>query len=455
VGEAKDGKEASLIKDQETMDSILNTLSHTKNLILYGPPGTGKTFFAKKVSEVLVRQGSIEGISEEARLQDVADHLTFHDLLALGMYLNNPDGRYTAPELQLLPIIQARYELSPVKHPNNQIWGYLQTHSTPESETVNISRRSEPFLFDKDDQSRWFLTNFGIQYITENLSEDLKKIQSQVKDVDIDDFIEWITFHQSYSYEEFIEGLRPVTSEEDPSIINYEVVPGAFKKIAKRAGADTENNYVIIIDEINRGNIIKIFGELISLIEDDKRAGEPNELKVALAYSPDGYFSVPSNLYLIGTMNTADRSIALLDAALRRRFAFQEIMPSPEILDDLVVESAEEAVNIGDLLRNINKKIIMQIDRDHQIGHSYFLKLKDVKKEEQPEVLEYIWNHQVFPLLREYFYSQPEELFELLQPMYDDEGMTKEDLMLGKSAFEFKNLSGDDLLYALSALAEV
>ena len=434
--------------------SILSTLAFTRNLILYGPPGTGKTYFANKVAQVIVKPSSEEGISKNVRLQKVADRLTFYELLALAMYLNDPSGRFAVPELRTEPIIQARHELSPVKHPNNQAWGYLQSHSSPASETVQISHRSEPFLFDKDDESCWFLTERGIEYIEENLLDEINYLQNEIQESDLFEFIEWVTFHQSYSYEEFIEGLRPVSSEEDVGDISYQVVPGAFKKIAKKAEVDPENNYVVIIDEINRGNIAKIFGELITLIEDDKRKGEENHLEVALAYSPEVTFSVPNNLYLIGTMNTADRSIALLDAALRRRFAFQEIMPSPELLDHLTVEGTEASVNLGALLRSINQKVIEKVDRDHQIGHSYFLKLAEIEPQERPEMLEFIWNHQVFPLLQEYFYNQPEELFEVLQPMYADSGVTKQELMMGRAIYEFEPLTGDDFIYAMAALVE-
>ncbi len=436
----------------ETIESILATLTYSRNLILYGPPGTGKTFIAHKVAEILAKPRTGEGVSQAVKLQEVAGRLTFYELLALGMYMKDPDGRHPVPELQKLPIIDARFAVSPVKRPGSQIWGYMQSHSTPASETVKIARRSEPYLFDKDEESRWLLTEAGKTYVEENLGDDLGSLTSGRKPVGIEAFIEWVTFHQSYAYEEFIEGLRPVPSEEEPGAITYEVVPGAFKRIATKAAADPDNNYVLVIDEINRGNIAKIFGELITLIEDDKRSGEENALSIALAYSPDRRFSVPSNLYIIGTMNTADRSIALLDLALRRRFSFEEIMPQPELLDGVTVDGPEATVQLGGLLRALNEKLRSLRDRDHQIGHSYFLKVRDAKEVDRVDMLEYVWNRQIMPLLQEYFYSQPERLLELLAPMYPEVSISGTGAPGGGLTEDLDPLSGDELLFALSSL---
>ena len=182
--------------------------------------------------------------------------------------------------------------------------------------------------------------------------------------------------------------------------------------------------YVFIIDEINRGDISKIFGELITLIEEDKRIGNKYQIKITLPYSKEP-FGVPNNLYIIGTMNTADRSIALLDTALRRRFDFEEIMPRPKLLNNKVIEGTN--INLQALLTRINERITNKYDRDHQIGHSY---LMGVNTKEQ---LERAYKNRILPLLNEYFYNESKTVAEILNCSEDELKISDFVSILGKA----------------------
>ncbi|MGL5869259.1 McrB family protein [Clostridium chrysemydis] len=245
--------------------------------------------------------------------------------------------------------------------------------------------------------------------------------------------ISFCTFHQSFGYEEFIEGLR---SNEEGN--GFKVVDGIFKEICKKAIGDSSKNYVLIIDEINRGNISKVFGELITLIEDDKRLGRENQIKAILPYSKES-FGVPNNLYIIGTMNTADKSIALLDTALRRRFEFIEMMPKYNLIDKDI-----EGINIRQFLKAINKRIEYLYDRDHTIGHAYFL-----KENLNLELLNSIMKNKVIPLLQEYFYGDYEKIALVLggtcskgesSKFICKEQIKVEELFKGKSDLNFDDI---------------
>lgn len=242
--------------------------------------------------------------------------------------------------------------------------------------------------------------------------------------------IGFTTFHQSYGYEDFIEGIRPVLDKEKTDAQNqseeqkseksrnleYTMEAGVFKAFCEKA-EKSKKPYVFIIDEINRGNISRIFGELITLIEESKRKGEADERSVILPYSGLP-FSVPSNVYIIGTMNTADRSIALLDAALRRRFSFVEMMPDTEVLKDIKIEVPEmpdtvdkkagkSTIDIQKLLEIINQRIEVLYDREHTIGHAYFCGLK---KTATLDGLKNVFKKSVLPLLQEYFFDDYEKI---------------------------------------------
>ena len=217
--------------------------------------------------------------------------------------------------------------------------------------------------------------------------------------------VKFTTFHQSLSYEEFVEGIRPVvvdrygndtsTAHEDTTVI-YRPYNGIFKSLCEKASKSPHMKFVAIIDEINRGNISKIFGELITLIEESKRGSS-----VILPYSQTD-FSVPPNLYILGTMNTADRSIAMLDTALRRRFDFIEMMPQPSLLGEC------GGVDLCELLTALNERIEYYYDREHAIGHAYFMNNDGCIK--SLDELREVFSTKIIPLLQEYFFDDYERI---------------------------------------------
>ena len=232
-------------------------------------------------------------------------------------------------------------------------------------------------------------------------------------------FLKFITFHQSYSYEEFIEGIRP-TVDRSTGQLTYELVDGIFKSLSKRAQVDPENNYVLIIDEINRGNVSKVLGELITLIEPSKRISSLDKTKglsVELPYSKT-LFGVPNNLYIIGTMNTADRSITNLDTALRRRFTFHEFPPLYDLVELSSIVHDGVTIDPKIILKVLNERIEYLLDKDHLIGHSYFLNLNT-----WDDLLE-AFRGNIIPLLQEYFYNDWEKISLVLG---DNESRKKND----------------------------
>ena len=250
--------------------------------------------------------------------------------------------------------------------------------------------------------------------------------------------IEFVTFHQSYGYEEFVEGIKP--SVKNGTVI-YETKNGVFKNLCKKALEGKDKPYILIVDEINRGNIAKILGELITLIEPSKRIGKSEGLQLTLPYSGES-FGVPSNLYIIGTMNTADRSIALLDTALRRRFEFVEMMPDFEYLKDKKISDSGNTIELGRLLESMNNRIEFLLDREHTIGHSYFMGVESI------EDLHEVFKNKIIPLLQEYFYDDYAKIIAIL----NDNGMIKEknksqfsDLFDGK----FSELDSEKVVYEI------
>lgn len=283
----------------------------------------------------------------------------------------------------------------------------------PEPEDDPESRRIKPtlrILYGPPGTGKTYSTSeevVGICMGEDKIKHDYAPAATELK---LRGNVEFLTFHQNYDYADFIEGYRPTT--DDKGQVSYRLEDGVLKRIAKRAISLPNQPFVLIIDEINRGNISKIFGELITLIEADKRIGEKNATPVTLPYSGE-VFCLPPNLSIIGTMNTADRSIAVLDTALRRRFEFRRMDPDTKALDD-------NSPGCGKMLKELNKRLRdLGLTNEQQIGHAWFWDLAKITKDGKPagldkEALEKVFLNKILPLLEEWFFGEEEKLAKLV-----------------------------------------
>ena len=267
-------------------------------------------------------------------------------------------------------------------------------HDRPSPKKISPSRPLNTILYGPPGTGKTWRTVSRSVEICDGTALEGDALRTRYDELVADGRIQFVTFHQSFGYEEFVEGIRPVDQDGK---VDYRVEDGILKRLAAKATKHQPSGEpcVLVIDEINRANISKVMGELITLLEEDKRQGAENEVNVILPYSRDP-FTLPANLYILGTMNTADRSIALLDTALRRRFEFEEMAPDPSVL---LEASRKTGVDLPGVLRAINDRLEYLVDRDHLLGHAWLMHAKD------REHLDSIMKRKVIPLIAEYFYD--------------------------------------------------
>lgn len=411
--DADDGIDADNADDAHEAD-----IRYAENTIYYGPPGTGKTYqIMRRLGREYVQE--ISTASEpEVRRQAVLDRIASRSWWeAIAAALIDMGRPARVAEITEHPFLRAMVVAS--GNDNNvvqRIWSALQPHAIADSVTVKEQRRIAPGIFDKLPTSEWTLAGEwkehcgALKELVRHYRAERPGVLPEAETSHMERF-SFVTFHQSYGYEDFVEGLRPaIDQEQGDGEVRYEVRDGAFKKLCERARRSPDDRFAMVIDEINRGNVSKIFGELITLIEPDKREGCANAVTVTLPYSGKP-FSVPANVDIIGSMNTADRSLALLDTALRRRFEFVAVMPETSDtqgpLAGMRVRSGDKEVHIPHMLATINARIEALYDRDHTIGHAYFRSLQSaIAAEKEPFAeLVRIFRNRVLPLLEEYFFD--------------------------------------------------
>ena len=387
------------------LDKAVPDMSPQKptNIIYTGVAGTGKTYrllqIAKQYTDYLPR------VNDKELLGQLLHELSWREVVCL-IFL---DFKSKKQDLVKVPeIVSHEFFVSKAaqnsrdKNLSNTAWSVLQMHTPVSSQTVSYKNRASQAYFDKDNSGAWYLLPESMDLLS-NLAQQLAEFQQAQHENNNQDQnfsqqrFSMVSFHQAYGYEEFVEGIRPLMAASShtthsSSQMSYAIQDGAFLKLCQRAANDPEQRYAMLIDEVNRANVSRVFGELLSLIEPDKRAGMANAMTVNLAYS-GRTFSVPANVDIYATMNIQDHSLAPLDMALRRRFRFIDCPPQPELLPILYLNQDSEAVNsetfssetgnpaenlyptetidLARLLTGLNSRIAQTLGAEAQLGHAF------------------------------------------------------------------------------------
>lgn len=462
----RDFKELSFIAYERNMSVDTVTQHNTqntdiaKNTILYGPPGTGKTYNTVMYAVAIIENKKLEEIKKENYTEVIdrynkykedglIEFTTFHQsygyeefIEGIKPVIHSDEEDETDIQYEVVPGLFKKFcdiagkpilrkekcDIGINESPT--IWK-ISLEGSGENSTRTECMKNEHIRIGYDEYGREITNLFKgaagrhiLNYFINDMS--IGDIVMSCYDCNTVDAIGVVTgeyeWHDEYpeykrlrkvnwivkGIKENIIKINNGSRLSNPTVYKLRMDLSDVMEIIEKYSKNTieveekKKNHVFIIDEINRGNISKIFGELITLIEPTKRIGQTEGQKVRLPYSQK-LFGVPNNVYLIGTMNTADRSIATIDTALRRRFNFKEMLPDAEVLDGIYVED----VSIKDIFIKMNKRITVLFDREHTLGHAYFLPLKDAPT---IETLANIFENSIIPLLQEYFYEDYEKI---------------------------------------------
>jgi hypothetical protein len=378
-----------ILANPESLNNIIGKMKEPLNQILYGPPGTGKTYstIEKSLNMIGIKtvglpRQKVKELFNDKLHEGRINFTTFHQSMSYEDFIEG-----------IKPITD---EQNVVYEIQDGIFKNICNAATSNLRAENFDKVYSMLLQkiqNEDDEKLELKTSTNKSFwVGINSNGNLNLHTTSNKN------------HQGVLTKEKIKSFANGVN----LFIGWEGYAGGIVSYMKQSlnliiEADTEinNNYVLIIDEINRGNVSQIFGELITLIEKDKRLGNDEAIKITLPYSKKE-FGVPSNVYIIGTMNTADRSVEALDTALRRRFSFTELLPNPDLLQDKMING----LNLKSLLVALNTRIEVLLDKDHTIGHSFFINIDNDDVEE----LKAVFKNCIIPLLQEYFYGDYEKI---------------------------------------------